>query len=248
MSAFEQSGPVPRGITFDVTGTLIHSPRRAEIYGSVLARHGVEVPSRDALEEVLVQVWQELECLADPRRDRFADHPGGAGGWWRRYVARVGEHLDHRTPIPFAAAELFHEFGRAAAWEIYPEVVPTLEALSRLEVPMAVVSNWDERLPGLLADLGLGRFFEAIVYSQAVGLEKPSPEIFTRALADLAVAPAEGLHVGDSARHDLEGALAAGMEALLLRRRGEGGDLGDLARLPELVRITRRANRPGVGS
>jgi FMN phosphatase YigB (HAD superfamily) len=47
--------------------------------------------------------------------------------------------------------------------------------------------------------------------------------------------PAElALHVGDSRRDDLEGALAVGMQALLLSPKGDG-DLVRLADLPELL-------------
>ena len=238
-----------RAVTFDVTRTLIHSPRLAEIYAEVLARHGVAAPPAE-VERLLPVVWQELDCLAVPGSDRFAAHPGGARGWWRRYLERLAEHLGGPPPSPFAAAELFHRFGEPAAWEVYPEVPATLAELRRMGLALAVVSNWDARLPPLLARLGLGERFAAIVYSSEVGIEKPDPRIFAVALDRLGVAPEEAVHVGDSSREDVEGALAAGMEALLLVRPGEPpplshrpsaerGDLADLSPLPELLEITR---------
>ena len=114
-----------------------------------------------------------------------------------------------------------------------------------------MVSNWDERLPPLLDDLGLGRRFDAVVYSAAVGVEKPDPRIFLHALERLGVEPEDAVHVGDSAREDVEGALAAGMEALHLVRPGapslihpeagrtSRGDLADLSPLPDLIEISR---------
>ena len=32
-----------QAVTFDVTHTLIHSPRLGEIYAEILGRHGVEI-------------------------------------------------------------------------------------------------------------------------------------------------------------------------------------------------------------
>lgn len=239
-----------RAITFDVTRTLIHSPRLIEIYREVLARHGIEAPAAE-VRRLMPVVWQELDCRAEVGRDRFSAHPEGPRGWWRRFLERLCEHLGAPSPSPFAAAELYHRFGRAEAWEVYPEVSATLAALARLGLRLAVVSNWDERLPPLLDDLGLGRRFDAVVYSAAVGVEKPDPRIFLHALERLGVAPEDAVHVGDSAREDVEGALAAGMEALHLVRPGapslihpeagrtSRGDLADLSPLPDLIEISR---------
>lgn len=239
-----------RAITFDVTRTLIHSPRLIEIYREVLARHGIVTPAAE-VRRLMPVVWQELDCRAEVGRDRFSAHPEGPRGWWRRFLERLCEHLGAPSPSPFAAAELYHRFGRAEAWEVYPEVSATLTALARLGLRLAVVGNWDERLPPLLDDLGLGRRFDAVVYSAAVGIEKPDPRIFLHALERLGVAPEDAVHVGDSAREDVEGALAAGMEALHLVRpgapslihpdagRSSRGDLADLSPLPDLIEISR---------
>lgn len=227
-------------ITFDVTGTLIHSPRLAEIYQEVLERHGISAPAAD-LARLVPLVWQEMACSAEMAADRFTAHPEGARGWWQRFVERIGEHLGGPVPSPFAAAELFARFGRAEAWEVYPEVPAVLADLHRRGFRLGVVSNWDSRLPGLLAALGLERHLDAVVYSAAVGVEKPHPRIFRAVCGELEVDPQEALHVGDRVREDVEGALAAGMEALLLVRRRAGaggppaGDLSDLTPLPEIV-------------
>jgi len=47
---------------------------------------------------------------------------------------------------------------------------------------------------------------------------KPHPSIFSAALQLVNVAPAEAVMVGDSLRHDVEGAMRAGMRGVLLHR------------------------------
>jgi putative hydrolase of the HAD superfamily len=47
---------------------------------------------------------------------------------------------------------------------------------------------------------------------------KPHPSIFLSALAQLDVAPKHAVMVGDSLRHDVEGALNVGMRAVWLHR------------------------------
>jgi putative hydrolase of the HAD superfamily len=222
-----------QAVTFDVTHTLLHSPRLGEIYAEVLGRHGLQVAPREAARLVRL-VWQELACLADPGRDRFTSHPEGARGWWRRFVGRLGEYLDGPPPSPFAAAELFHRFGQPDAWEVYPDVPAVLATLRERGLRLGVVSNWDERLPGLLAGLGLAPLFDTVVTSSAVGVEKPDARIFQRALADLEVEPAAAVHVGDSRLEDIEGALAAGLHAVRIARRG-GPGLAGLGGLPKLL-------------
>jgi putative hydrolase of the HAD superfamily len=230
-------------VTFDVTHTLIHSPRLGEIYSEVLRRHGLEIGAEEARRLISV-VWQELSCSADPGRDRFSSHPEGERGWWSRFLERVCELKGAPPPSRFATAELFHRFGTASAWEVYPEVPGVLAALARRGVRLGVVSNWDHRLPGLLADLGIDPLFGAITYSGKVGVEKPDRRIFLHALAELGVEPAATLHVGDGRLEDVEGAVAAGLRALHLTRNTGGGDLRDLTDLPDLVEAE-RAGRVG---
>jgi REG-2-like HAD superfamily hydrolase len=222
------------GVTFDVTNTLIHSPRLGELYAEVLSRHGVRVDPRAAA-RLVREVWQELACLAAPDHDRFTSHPGGPRGWWKRFLERICERLEVPPPSPFAAAELYHRFATPEAWEIFPEVPAVLAELRSRGLRLGVVSNWDPRLPDLLERLGLSRHFEAVVYSSEVGVEKPDPRIFRTALLRLGIHPEAALHVGDGKLEDAEGAVAAGLRALLVDRRRGGGDLRDLAALPDLL-------------
>lgn len=228
-----------RAITLDVTQTLIHCPRLGEIYSEVLGRHGIEV-APGAARRLVRTVWQEMSCSADPSRDRFGTHPDGAAGWWRDFLDRFCALLGSAPPSRFAAAELFHRFGKAESWEVFPDVPGTLVRLERMGLELAVISNWDHRLPGLLDDLSLTSHFRAIVFSGEVGVEKPHPGIFAAALSALGLPAGEVLHVGDSRIDDLEGAEAAGLHARQLLRsfpsRGSLGQtaiksLGDLPRL-----------------
>lgn len=231
-----------RAVTFDVTHTLIHCPRLGEIYSEVLDRHGVRVVPEEAARLVRL-VWQELACVADPSRDRFTSHPDGPAGWWSRFLERLCQHLEAPPPSRFAAAELFARFARADSWEVYPDVRGTLSALRERGLRLAVVSNWDPRLPELLDRLGLAPSFDALVYSSEVGVEKPDPRIFEEALRRLEVAAGMALHVGDGRLEDVEGAQAVGMRALHLTRGRGAGDLRDLASLPGLLGVLESGNK-----
>ena len=95
----------------------------------------------------------------------------------------------------------------------------TSEALARLRdagIRLGVVSNSDGRVEEALVAAGLRDYFDVVLDSALVGVEKPDPAIFRAALDALGVAPAEALYVGDLYEVDVVGARAAGMDAVLL--------------------------------
>ncbi|HSM13961.1 MAG TPA: HAD-IA family hydrolase [Thermoanaerobaculia bacterium] len=219
-----------RAVTLDATHTLIEPLDLVGAYAGVLARHGIE-PGVEALGRAIVDAWAEISAASDPARDRFAHEPGGARAFWRRYLERVCALAGAERPSRFAAAELFDAFAHPELWRVYPDVLPALERLKGSGLRLAVVSNWDERLPALLERLDLARWFDAVVVSAAVGVEKPHPRIFAVALERLGLAADAVVHVGDRQLDDVEGAKGAGLAALRLDRRGDG----DLASLDQLI-------------
>ena len=82
-------------------------------------------------------------------------------------------------------------------------------------------------LRGQLERTGLAGHFEAgaLAFSDEVGVTKPRPEIFQRALAALDAQPGRAAHVGDLRFTDMAGARALGMRAV--RFRGFNDDTGE---------------------
>ena len=218
-------------VSFDATGTLFTARDLGGDYARILGRHCIVVTPEEIL-RTIADVWRELGCAADPARDRFARHPRGARGFWRDLLDRACALAGVERPSAFAAAELFDHFGRRDAWRLFDDVVPALDALAAAGMRLVVASNWDERLPGVLDGLGIAGRFESVVFSAAVGCEKPHPNLFATVARRLDLAPAKILHVGDRRLEDREGADGAGFAALLLSRRENGeGDLVSLAEL-----------------
>jgi len=111
---------------------------------------------------------------------------------------------------------------RSAAY-VLPEVPETLERLrAGSGIPLGVLSNFmvEGGIPCLLADHGLGGFFQQVVVSCDHGWRKPSPAIFEVAIGKAGVRPQEILFVGDDLTADYRGAEAAGMNPLLYDPQG----------------------------
>ena len=231
-----------RAVSFDVNGTLIHSPRLGEVYSQVLERHGIEVTPARAY-EVVRTVWREFSCRRRPGVDLFSSHPQGSKGFWFEFIDRVCEHLESPPPSPFAKSELFQRFAGADPWDVYPEVIETLQVLRSKGLRMVVISNWDDRLPELLEDLELAEYFENIVFSAGVGVEKPFPAIFEYALAQLDLPAEQVVHVGDRPQEDVEGARGVGMQAIHVSRDSDQGDLRSLDPLTEVLPDRRSSER-----
>jgi putative hydrolase of the HAD superfamily len=88
-------------------------------------------------------------------------------------------------------------------------------------VRLAIVSNSDGTVAERLGRAGVaqvgpgpGIALMALIDSGEVGVEKPDPRIFDLALAACGVRPEAAVHVGDSRRTDVAGALAAGIRPL----------------------------------
>jgi len=129
------------------------------------------------------------------------------------------------TDLPTKAMIAF--FGpEIEAWQVYPDTVETLAALKERGYKMGVISNAksDWAVHAILKRRNLDKFFKTIVSSAALKIRKPRPEIFTQALNDLDVKPADAVFVGDSMEADVEGSKKIGMRSIHLLRKPLEGD------------------------
>lgn len=209
-------------VFFDAGGTLIRPHRTVgEIYATIAARHGLDLPAA-VLEERFHSVFPNMPPLC------FRGVPPSAltgleRRWWRWLVEQVFGDCQINDFNAFFA-EVFDYFADGAAWQVFPEVVETLEVLKSRGVRTAIVSNFDARLLRLCDELGLSRRVHTVIASTRVGFAKPDPRIFQAGLRRLGVQASQALHVGDSEREDVQGARAAALRPILIRREACGDE------------------------
>jgi|GEM_PF-198931 len=90
----------------------------------------------------------------------------------------------------------------------------------------------------LLDEMGLSGYFSAVKISSMCESAKPAPHLFRLLLDELGLEPGETVHIGDSWREDIEGALGTGMMAILLDRQQRFIDNPSLSNL-QTTRIDR---------
>jgi putative hydrolase of the HAD superfamily len=224
-------------ICLDAGHTLLYAdPAPPVLYARAMSRLGRAV-TPDEVAPAFADIWAAMQRDSPPGQDRYGSTPGGERAWWGRFVRRVLERLAHDAPWQPLLDELWQAFAEPSLWRTYPEVHPTLTALRGRGLRLAVVSNWDSRLPDILAGLDLVRHMDAVTVSRIEGVEKPDPEIFRRTLERLGATPEEAAHVGDSPIEDYRGASAAGLKAVLIDREGRfaADGLCRIERLDELL-------------
>jgi putative hydrolase of the HAD superfamily len=156
---------------------------------------------------------------------------------WRLALADQGVEDDA------LAEDLGERFGeeRRARHATFDDAADVLDELSRT-CTLALVTNGAGCLQReKLAASGLAHRFAAVVVSADVGIGKPDAAVFRHALAQLGADHA--LMVGDSLARDVEGALAAGLDAVWVNRDGAEpparrpglAEVASLRELPALV-------------
>jgi putative hydrolase of the HAD superfamily len=213
-SAGAGGAEVIRAVFFDVDFTLIFpGPTfQAEGYRRACAAHGVEVdPHR--FDDATAASSIILDEVEEPiyNDDLFV-----------HYTASIIEHMGGRgARVIEVAREIYREWAANHHFEMYDDVAPVLKGLQARGLKVGVISNSHRSLDAFSEHFSLGGLIHVSISSAEHGYMKPHRSIFDKALERAGVTAAESLMVGDSLKHDVEGALAAGMRAVLLRRSGE---------------------------
>lgn len=220
-------------VSFDVGGTLIEPwPSVGHVYAAVAAEAGLAGFNPAELNDRFMIAWKAKTSF---------DYSPQA---WSRIVSDTfGRSSANCEGTSLLFQRLYAAFAKADAWRIYDDVRPTLESLRRRGFRLAVISNWDDRLRPLLCDLKLDGYFDCIQISAEAGVHKPDPEIFLRTARALGVAPDEMLHAGDSPVEDVQGAHAAGLDSVLIRRSPGGSLLGADGRAHEIASLIELLDR-----
>ena len=121
-------------------------------------------------------------------------------------IRRALRRHDEDPALAELAFEIFFEARHAVT--LYDDVLPGLERLAA-RYPLIAVSNGNAEV----RRIGLERYFSGSVSARLHGVAKPDPSIFRAACAAAGAAPHQVLHLGDDLDADVDGALAAGLQA-----------------------------------
>ncbi|MEV7615165.1 HAD family hydrolase [Streptomyces sp. NPDC089799] len=227
---------------FDYTGADTAGLARWLAEQGLDGLHGTPERALRTWREATERHWERFSggqvSFRGQRRDRvrdFLQRPGltdeEAEVWFGRYL----EHYE-------------------AAWALFPDVLPVLDALTDTHRHGLLSNSSAPVQERKMRSLGLWERFEVLVCAAELGVSKPEAEAFLAGCAALGLEPAEVAYVGDNREIDALGARDAGLVAVWLDRRGDGGPAPEgthriegLAELPGvLAGHTRFGARSGI--
>ena len=206
-----------KAVFFDVANTLLYKPDLYPKMEEVFKKHGYTV-SRKELEKKH-RTLSEVIIFPDQTSRAFYLHFNTELLYLLGIFPAenlVAELFDACTYLPWAAFQDVH-------------------ALSRINLPMGVLSNWDSTLPKKLKE-HIDCSFSWVLGSQLQGVRKPDPAFFKIMIESAECRPEEILFVGDSVRLDIVPAMQLGVKAVLIDRPGLYPDSG-LIRISDMKQL-----------
>ncbi|MGE0823476.1 MAG: HAD family hydrolase [Candidatus Binatia bacterium] len=196
-------------ILFDAGGTLVYLDyfflsRELRRFGIAVSPRAIRRAEYAAKAEIDRRMLQAVHDTDETRR--------------RPYFAALFDDLGVASSL---ADELIEHLGkihkRNNLWRVMlPSTPPVLQELRAQGLTLGVISNSDGRIAMILENCGVADFFDVVIDSHEVGVEKPDPYIFRLALIHLQKSAEQALYVGDIYSIDVVGAERTGLQAVLL--------------------------------
>ena len=162
---------------------------------------GVSVVIADINEELARKVEKEIN---------------DAGGHAEFMRCDVTKEADCKAVADAVAKELPALFCDLRFWELFPDTLPTLTALKDEGHTLVLLTNHIPEARRIFEHLGVLPLFDRAIISSEQDVEKPDPRIWDLALDGFERDGA--VMIGDNYSTDIKGALACGLQAILVRK------------------------------
>ena len=218
-----------KGVFFDLHGTILLSDdidgawdRWARAFHVAMEEKGADI-AFDGFRELLQNLFE------GPEPDFI--EPGFS--LFMKRVKVLSERLkidlpnDEVRPLVDTIIRVWHE-----GMYLDEETFPVIERLKE-NYKVGLVTNWEHtpRIYELLRELDAEELFDCVVVSDGVGHAKPDPRVFKPAFNITDVTAEESIYVGDM-DVDIEGAINAGMQPVLIKRVEANGTWAQFSEKP----------------
>jgi putative hydrolase of the HAD superfamily len=216
-------------IYFDVGDTLITIPAAHVILHRYFSERSLE-RDPERLERQFMDSFRlfyydrpaEMAGTCTPESDR---------AFWVKVYDHILWNLDvHREltadDVHRCCHELYDIFTAPDSYELFEDVAEVLPQLKKRGFRLGIVSNFAPTLHAILEAKGIAAYFDPVLVSTEIGLEKPDPAIFRLALDRCGLPAADILYIGDHDRNDIWAPNQVGIDAVKIIRydfhEGEG--------------------------
>lgn len=206
-----------RTIFWDFDGTLAYSPHLWSI--SMYDALKKQMPDYKGTVDDIRAVASGKVCSWDTRHKDYSKILGMK--WWdfteKRFYEKYLELGIPEETAHKAAAGVHQEIIDPSRYQLYEDAVWALEESKRRGYRNYIISNNYPEMDVVLEKIGILSYFDDLVVSAIVGIDKPDPGIFKIAL-EKAGYPSDCWMIGDNPRADMQGAKAQGMHTILVHR------------------------------
>lgn len=186
-------------VLFDAANTLIHKPSLWYSLQSVLEKNGYKVSTNKL--QLHHKLLSEFINFPDRTSEDF-------------YNSFNTEILMSFGILP--SQEILKDLFKACSylpWEKFSDTV----FLDLFDLPIGVLSNFNNTLPDILSKL-FGNLFSNIIVSETLQIRKPDTKFYEYAAEKIGVPPDKILYIGDSLKLDIIPAKSVGFQTLLIDR------------------------------
>ncbi|NOU92837.1 HAD-IA family hydrolase [Paenibacillus sp. LMG 31456] len=211
-----------KAVFFDVGDTLMTIPAARVIMQQFLAArslHRAEEEVGDLFTEAfrLFYYGRQLDPfeVCTPESDRAF--------WMKLYhyiLDKLGVQEENWTDerIHQCCHGLYDLFTGPEAYQLFDDVSECIPNLQARGLQLGIISNFAPTLPDILQKKGIAHYFDPIIVSTLVGLEKPDPAIFKLALEQSGLLAEDVLYIGDHDRNDIWAPNQVGIDAVKIKR------------------------------
>jgi putative hydrolase of the HAD superfamily len=129
------------------------------------------------------------------------------------------------------------ELSTGRRFVLFDDTISALKSLKGKGLMLGMISNIPPDKLLVCAELGLLEHLDFTVIPSEVGVEKPDPAIFLKALSKAGVRASEAMHVGDQYNIDIVGAKKAGIKPVMIDRHNLFPEVTDCHRIRSLDEI-----------
>ena len=227
-----------KAIFFDWFNTLArYEPPREELHSQVLHGFGIELSPDKLIPAVLVA-------------DRYFFEENAISPVGKRSREEQAEAYIHYTEIMLNEVgvkpskelllDIFKKGQRlfgALKFILFDDTLPTLKTLKERKFILGSLTNYDKDMASICHELGVDPYLDFVVTSGEVGVDKPRPPIFLKALEKANVEASEAVHVGDQYQIDVTGARGVGITPILIDRYNLYPEVTDCRRIKSLTEL-----------
>lgn len=205
-------------IFFDAAETLFKTRGSVgDIYLKIARKYGSRT-SKEAIDEAFFNGFKKSPPAVISQDISSSERIKIEKNWWRTVVKQVFTEVGMIPSFDSYFQEVYTVFKGSQGWELFPETIEVLSSLKKKGYSLGLITNFDTRVYEVTKALGIAHLLDSMTLSSETGAPKPHPVIFKRAVDAHQIRPSEALHVGDSLSDDVEGALKAGLQAVLIDR------------------------------